>query len=124
MDEAWETGELLAEGVVELLKAKRPFTAEKLQEAYVARRRSSWVEREAKIAEKSRDGFQFGFLTGLIGMGISGLTGGFINISPKAKPPFGRIPTLEEYYSGLVTAEEIAVLSAMPPRAERRCMMP
>ena len=32
--------------------------------AYVARRRASWVEREGRVAEKARDGFQRGFVPG------------------------------------------------------------
>jgi electron-transferring-flavoprotein dehydrogenase len=80
VDEAWATGALLAEGVLELLKAGKPFTKENLETAYVARRRASWVDREARIAEKSRDGFQRGVVTGLIGMGLTGLTGGRLSL--------------------------------------------
>ncbi len=46
VDEAWTTGTQLAEGVLELLKAGKPFTRENLEAAYVARRRESWVEKE------------------------------------------------------------------------------
>jgi len=35
---------------------------------YVARRRASWVEEEGRIAEKARDGFHHGVVTGLLGM--------------------------------------------------------
>ena len=58
VDEAWATGAQLAEAVLELLKAKKPFTKENLEATYVRRRRESWVEQEARAAEKSRDGFQ------------------------------------------------------------------
>ena len=58
VDEAWATGAQLAEAVLELLKAKKPFTKENLEATYVQRRRASWVEQEAAVAEKSRDGFQ------------------------------------------------------------------
>jgi electron-transferring-flavoprotein dehydrogenase len=54
VDEAWATGTQLAEAVLELLKAKKPFTKQNLDEAYVKRRRASWVEKEAIVAEKSR----------------------------------------------------------------------
>ena len=45
VDEAFTTGVQLAEGVIELLEAGKPFTRENLDAAYVARRRASWVER-------------------------------------------------------------------------------
>ena len=53
---------------------KKPFTRENLEDAYVARRRASWLEKEARVAEKSRDGFHEGRCAGLIGMGLTGLT--------------------------------------------------
>jgi electron-transferring-flavoprotein dehydrogenase len=110
VDEAWATGAMLAEGVVELLKAGRPFTTENLQQAYVDRRRASWVDREARVAEKSRDGFQRGVVTGLIGMGLTGLTGGRLSLWGKPLPPHQRLPTIEDYYRGRVSPEEIAKL--------------
>ena len=78
IDEAWATGTLLAEGVIELLKKDQPFTKENLEKAYVARRRESWVEKEGEVAERSREGFQRSFLRGMIGMGLTGLSGGRI----------------------------------------------
>ena len=110
VDEAWATGAMLAEGVVELLKAGKPFTQENLEQAYVARRRASWVDREARIAEKSRDGFQRGVVTGLVGMGLTGLTGGRLSLWGKPLPPHQRLPTIEDYYRGRVAAAEIARL--------------
>jgi electron-transferring-flavoprotein dehydrogenase len=112
VDEAWFTGSLLAAAVVELLKAGQPFTKENLQATYVARRRASWVDREARIAEKSRDGFQRGVVTGLLGMGLTGLTGGRLSLWGKPLPPHKRLPTIEEYYRGRVSPEEIAKLRA------------
>ncbi len=53
MDEAWTTGAQLGEAVLELLRARQPFTRENLERTYVARRRSSWVEREAREADGS-----------------------------------------------------------------------
>lgn len=107
-DEAWMTGTLLAEGVMELLKAGKPFTKENLEQAYVERRRRSWVEAEARIAEKARDGFQRGILTGLLGMGLAGLTQGRLTIPGNPVPPYTRIPTAEAYYRGLISPEGIA----------------
>ncbi len=75
MDEAWTTGVQLAEGVLELAKAGRSYTMENLAAAYEARRRASWVEAEARVAEKARDGFTEGFVQGLIGKGLAGSPG-------------------------------------------------
>jgi electron-transferring-flavoprotein dehydrogenase len=108
VDEAWTTGKLLAEGVIELLKEGKPFTQETLDAAYVARRRKSWLDKESKQAEKARDGFQKGFLRGLIGMGLSGITRGVINIGSEPKRPYERVPSLEEYYKGRISPEDIA----------------
>ena len=110
VDEAWATGTLLAEGVVELLEAKKPFTRDNLREAYVARRRKSWVDREAKVAARSRDGFASGFLRGMMGMGLAGLTGGKLHIPGKQVPPHARIPSIEKYYEGRIPAAEIAAI--------------
>ena len=52
------------EGVVELLQAGEPLSRENLENAYVARRRASWVEDEARIAESARDGFHKGLWQG------------------------------------------------------------
>ena len=110
VDEAWATGTQLAEAVLELLKAKKPFTKQNLDEAYVKRRRASWVEKEAIVAEKSRDGFQKGVVRGMIGMALAGLTNGKITLSGDPVPPWKRIPSIEEYYRGRVSPEEIAKL--------------
>jgi electron-transferring-flavoprotein dehydrogenase len=110
VDEAWATGVQLAEGVVELLKAGRPFTRENLDAAYLGRRRNSWVEAEAKAAKQARDGFQRGVLTGLIGMGLTGMTGGKINLGGAIKRPYERIPSLEDYCRGSIAPQMVALL--------------
>ncbi|HTI98410.1 MAG TPA: hypothetical protein VL527_05855 [Dongiaceae bacterium] len=110
VDEAWATGTQLAEAVLELLKAKKEFTRENLQTAYVQRRRSSWVEAEARIAEKSRDGFHKGVVRGMLGMALSGLTRGRLNLHGEPKAPWQRVPTVEEYYRGRILPEEIQQL--------------
>jgi len=112
VDEAWATGTQLAEAVLELLKAKKPFTKQNLDEAYVKRRRASWVEKEAIVAEKSRDGFQKGVVRGMLGMALAGLTNGRLSLSDDPVPPWKRIPSIEEYYQGRVSPEEIARLHA------------
>ena len=108
VDEAWTTGTLLAEGVIELMQDGKPFTQENLDAAYVERRRASWLDRESRQAEKARDGFQKSFVSGLLGMGLAGITGGRIALGWEPKRPYERVPSLEEYYRGQVSAEEIA----------------
>jgi len=76
VDEAWTTGVQLAEAVIELAAQKRAFTRENLEATYVCRRRESWVDHESKIAADSREGFQKGVVTGMIGIAVAGLTGG------------------------------------------------
>jgi len=108
VDEAWTTGVQLAEGVLELLGEKKPFNRENLEATYVRRRRESWVERESAIAEKARQGFHRGFITGLLGMFVTGISKGMAAIPGRPVPPHRRIPSLEEYYEGRISPEEIA----------------
>jgi electron-transferring-flavoprotein dehydrogenase len=104
IDEAWATGVQLAEAVIELAEAGRPFTRENLEAAYVARRRSSWVEREGRAAEKARDGFRRGFFRGLLGVALAGFTGGRLTMPGKA-PKAPR--SLEEVFRGRIAPEEM-----------------
>jgi electron-transferring-flavoprotein dehydrogenase len=110
VDEAWATGTQLAEAVLELLKAKKPFTKENLEATYVARRRASWVEQEARVAEKSRDGFQRGVVTGMIGMALAGLSGGRLALPGRPLRPWERIPSLEDYYRGRIAEGEVRAI--------------
>jgi len=103
VDEAWTTGAQLAEGVVELLQAGKPLSGTNLEQAYVARRRSSWVEEEGRIAEKARDGFHHGILRGLCGMALSGFTKGNLVIGGEPKPT----QSLPDYYQGKLSPEEV-----------------
>ncbi len=107
VDEAWTTGILLAEGVIELLRAGRPFTRENLERVYVERRRKSWVEKEGLVAEHARDGFQKGFIRGLLGMGLAGLTGGRLSLHSNIKEPHERIQEPEDYFRGKFTRSQI-----------------
>ncbi|MEN6536215.1 MAG: 4Fe-4S ferredoxin [Bryobacteraceae bacterium] len=108
VDEAWATGVLLAEGVVDLLQAGQDFTKENLDRAYVARRRASWIESEGKQAERARVGFQKGVVPGLLGMAAAGLTGGSISFPGEVRSPQGRVPSAEEYYAGRIPRDEVA----------------
>jgi len=97
VDEAWTTGALLGEGVVELLREGKPLTRENLQSAYVERRRASWVESEAKVAEHARDGFHYGLLPGLLGMALAGFTKGRVAIRTRPGPGGDRVPLPREW---------------------------
>jgi electron-transferring-flavoprotein dehydrogenase len=99
------TGKQLAESVVFLLEEEKPFTRENLEKSYVRLRRSSWVEDENRIAEKSRDGFRKGFIRGILGMALTGFSKGWINVPSSNLLP--RMPTAEEYYKGKIPPEEI-----------------
>ena len=110
VDEAWATGVQLAEAVIELAKAGKEFTKENLDATYVARRRSSWVDKESRVAEQARDGFNGGFLRGLVGMGLTGLTRGLLNMPGRVKRPHERIPTIEQYFGDRIPQEEIRAI--------------
>jgi len=107
VDEAWTTGAQLAEAVIELLKAGEEPTRENLERTYVKHRRESWVEEEGSIAEKSRDGFQKGFVRGLVGMALAGLTKGSLAVPGNSLRPQNRIPSSEKYFRGRLSSEEI-----------------
>jgi electron-transferring-flavoprotein dehydrogenase len=91
VDEAWTTGVQLAESVIELLRAGKPFTHNNLADTYEVRRRASWVERGAREAENARNGFQGGFVKGLIGMALAGLTHGRFSLSAHIPPAHKQI---------------------------------
>jgi electron-transferring-flavoprotein dehydrogenase len=110
VDEAWASGTQLAEAVLELLKAKKPFTRQNLDETYVKRRRASWLDQESVIAEKSRDGFQKGVVTGMVGLALAGLTNGKFFLGGEPVPPWRRIPSVEDYFAGKISRAEIAKL--------------
>jgi electron-transferring-flavoprotein dehydrogenase len=112
VDEAFTTGVQLAEGVIELLEAGQPLTKENLDRAYVARRRASWIEREGKVAEKARDGFQKGVVTGLLGMALAGLTKGKVALGEEPPHPAEKVGTVEAFYAGKIPADEIARIRA------------
>jgi electron-transferring-flavoprotein dehydrogenase len=103
VDEAWTTGTQLAEAALELLREHKPLNKANLEATYVARRRTSWVEQEGRIAEKARDGFHRGVVTGLIGMALAGLTKGRHWLSGEPK----LMPSLEDYYRGRISRDEV-----------------
>jgi electron-transferring-flavoprotein dehydrogenase len=107
VDEAWMTGVQLAEAVIELLETKKPFTRKNLEQTYVSRRRKSWVDAEAKVAQDSRNGFRRGTLQGLIGMALAGLTRG--RLAFPAQTPVRRtlMPSLKGTYQSRIPAAEL-----------------
>jgi len=106
VDEAWASGVILAEAVVDLLEQGKPFTRENLEKAYVLRRRQSWLEKEALIAKNARAGFQKGFIWGLIGMALSGFTRGKLSLKPSFDKGTGVDP-FTKYYAGKLSPKEI-----------------
>jgi electron-transferring-flavoprotein dehydrogenase len=112
VDEAWATGAMLGEAVLELLRGGKPFTRENLDATYLARRRASWVEAEGKVAERSRDGFGQGVVKGMLGMALSGFTKGALNLGDDPVAPHARIRGPESFYAGRIAPAEIARLRA------------
>ena len=86
VDEAWTTGVQLGEAVIDLLRAGRSFTRENLAATYELRRRVSWIEHNARAAMNARSGFHRGFISGLMGMALAGLTGGRVSLNAKIPP--------------------------------------
>jgi electron-transferring-flavoprotein dehydrogenase len=104
VDEAWTTGTLLGESVLQILREGKPFTRENLDRTYVARRRESVLEQESRVAEKARDGFHRSVLAGFLGMGLAGLTNGQLYIP--GKPPKDPA-TLDEFFGERIPRREI-----------------
>ena len=107
VDEAWTTGTQLAEAVIELLQAKKPFTKDNLEATYGQRRRASWIESEGRTAERARDGFHRGLVTGMIGMALAGATKGKLHALVEPRSAAEHTPGLLEYYQDRLTATEI-----------------
>lgn len=110
VDEAWVTGVQLGEAVLELLQKNKSFTQVDLEQTYVKRRRESWVFKEGQMAERARDGFQKGFVQGMLGMALAGFSGGALSWPGKPLAPHQRIPSLEEYYQGKISPEDITAI--------------
>jgi len=66
------------------------------------------VEREGRIAEKARDGFHHGVVTGLIGMALTGLTSGHLAMPGKPRPVYEDLSDVYDYYRKKIGAEEVA----------------
>jgi electron-transferring-flavoprotein dehydrogenase len=105
VDEAWTSGALLADAVIELAQKGAPFTKANLDAAYVSRRRASWLDKELRAAEGARDGFERGVLWGLVSMGLAGLTNGAMRLPGRrhVRP----LPSLNDYFADRIPENEI-----------------
>ena len=107
VDEAWATGVQLAEGVLELLENGADFSRANLERTYLSRRRASWVEKEARVAARARVGFHQGFLRGLAGMALTGLTRGLLTAPGEVRSPQAHTVSLEKYYKNKISKQEL-----------------
>ncbi|MBD3374059.1 4Fe-4S ferredoxin [candidate division KSB1 bacterium] len=107
VDEAWFSGVLLAEAVIELENKDLEFTKENLQNTYIQKRRNSWLEKEAKQAEKARDGFQKGFIPGMTGMVLTWLSGGKLSFPAKPRSAQERAKPFKKVYGNKLSEQEI-----------------
>lgn len=112
VDEAWASGVQLAEGVIELLKADAPFNKANLESTFLKKRLESSWEREAKASAKARVGFQRGFVSGMIGMALTGLSGGRINLSGQVRRTHERVVSLQQFFKGRINADELSRIKA------------
>jgi electron-transferring-flavoprotein dehydrogenase len=110
VDEAWTTGTQLADAVLELLRARKPFTRENLAATYDTRRRKSSVESGARQARNARNGFHHGFIRGMFGMALAGLTGGRLSLSAKIPRPHEQIRSTSSRYAENSDLEHAAAL--------------
>ena len=107
VDEAWQTGVMLAESVIELLKDGKEFNKKNLEDTYVKRRKQSNLEKNSQIAKKARDGFHRGFVSGLIGMALTGFSSGKINFPDTNSKLWRHLPTCAEFFKGKISIEKI-----------------
>lgn len=112
VDEAWRSGVLLAEGVIELLKSGKEFTKENLETAYVARRRADVQDKELKQAKFARDGFQKSLMLGVMGTGMCGITKGALHVNCKTVPPSRKIKPLDSLICDKLTREDLESIKA------------
>jgi len=116
VDEAWTTGVQLGESVLVLLRAGLPFTQENLARTYETRRRASWVEDGARQAEHARDGFHTGFVRGMIGMALAGLTRGRFSLKSPIPPAHQQIRPFTTQEKAGATAQQTVAQSAAEGR--------
>ncbi len=113
VDEAWFSGVLLGETIIELIKNNETINANNL-ERYIELRRKSFLQKEAEIAKYSRYGFHNGFLQGVFGMILSAYTGGLFHWS---RPKETRLKGISEYYS-ITENEATKIMNTFYEKAE------
>jgi len=123
VDESWATGSQLGEAVLELLHDGRLFTQRNLAETYEKRRRASGVERGARQAKNARNGFHGGFVRGMIGMGLAGLTRGILSLPAHIPPAPKQIRPFSATIAGGLSAQEAASGSIDPHRPLHDALM-
>lgn len=111
VDEAWTTGVQLGEAVLELLRGGLSFTQENLANTYEKCRRASWVERGASEAADARSGFHAGFIRGMIGMALAGLTAGRLALKTSVPPAHRQIHTFTAEERSGETLEKAATFT-------------
>ena len=94
VDEAWESGVMLAKAVLELAAAGKDYTKENLDATYVKLRRASKLDKRLHKAKGARNGFNKSFFFGMMGEGL--------HLPFASVPPATRIPTLEEAVKGRI----------------------
>jgi electron-transferring-flavoprotein dehydrogenase len=123
VDEAWTTGVQLAESVIELLRAGQPFTREELSATYEKRRRASWIEHNARAAENARNGFHGGFVRGLVGMALAGLSRGRLSLKAEIPPPHRQIRPTQLHNLKDLKRREAALLAVEDGRSLHEAIM-
>ncbi|MDZ7721560.1 MAG: 4Fe-4S ferredoxin [candidate division KSB1 bacterium] len=110
VDEAWGTGAMLAEAVIDLAKNKKSLTKDNLEAAYVQKRRQSKMDKQAQTATGSRDGFQKGFFRGMLGMGLTLISGGRLRYPATARASHEREDDMSAFYKGRISRDELITL--------------
>ena len=123
VDEAWTTGVQLGEAVLEILRAGLPFTQENLSKTYEKRRRASSVELGARQARNARSGFHRGFVRGLIGMGLAGLTGGRLSLRAYIPPAPRQIRSVRPHSKAGLALRDAAALALESGRSLHDALM-
>jgi len=122
VDEAWATGTQLAEAVLELLKAKKPFTERKPRRNLRETPPRELDGKGSNRGRESRDGFKKAWCAAWWAWALAGLTNGKLTLAGDPVPPWKRIP----FHRGILPAarvspEEIARLRDECKAKASRC---
>lgn len=98
VDEAWESGAMLAKAVLKLAAEGKDFTRENLAATYVKDREASKLHKRLAKATGARNGFNKSFFWGMAGEGLCGFLG--LKLPFRSVPPAARVPDLEEAVKG------------------------